>query len=180
MTDKELIGLIKKNKDKGLSKAIDLYSPLIYKVVSSVILPVGSKQDAEECVSDTFLAFYEAVDRFDLEKASIKTYLAVIGKRKAIDLYRTLKKRSENEAVFDDSESEKESFTLTFERKNAIMKAVKALGEPDTSIITRRYFLGETAKEIGKALGLSQEAVQKRIERSKQKLKTELGGVFNG
>ncbi len=181
MTDKELLKVLKKNKDKGLSETIDLYAGLVYKIVSAVVLPVGSHEDAEECVNDVFLAFYQSRDKIDLEKASVKTYLAVISKRKAIDVYRKLKRN--NTVSFEQGElpfSQKEDFSLSLERKELLLNAVKGLGEPDTTIITCRYFLGESIREIGERVHLSDEAVQKRIERSRLKLKKELGGVLNG
>ena len=92
MTDKELLKKLKKNKSSGLSAVIDLYSGLLYKIAAGIILPLGTKEDVEECVSDSFLAFYGEIDSLDLDKASIKTYLAVITRRKAIDFYRKLKK----------------------------------------------------------------------------------------
>ncbi len=179
MTDRELLLLINKDKVKGFSLLVDTYSALIYKVVSSVVLSVGTREDAEECVSDTFLAFYNNIDDVDLDRASIKGYLALIAKRRAINLYHTLKR---NRAVPIDEQYDlcSDEETVSYETKAVLMRAVKALGEPDSTIITRKYILGETAKEISDCVGLSPEAVQKRIERSKDKLKTMLGGDFNG
>lgn len=181
MTDKELIKKLKKDKSSGLSLIIDLYSGLLYKIAANIILPFGTKEDVEECLSDSFLAFYGEIEKIDLEKASIKSYLAVITRRKAIDLYRRLKVSG---AFIEDADPEseipQEDFTAQLERKSVLVTAVKELGEPDTTIITRKFFLGETAAEIAVQLGMSEGAVQKRIERSRQKLKNLLGGVLNG
>ncbi len=182
MTDKELIKKLKKDRSSGLSAVIDLYSGLLYKIAAGVILPLGTKEDVEECVSDSFLAFYSQADKIDLEKASIKTYLAVITKRKAIDRYRMLKKAAAlipyDEASLSDAAAD--DFTVSTDKKSALIKAVKGLGEPDTTIVTRKFYLGETAAEIAAVLEMSEAAVQKRIERSKAKLKQELGGVLYG
>lgn len=180
MTDKQLLKKLKKDKNSGLSLIIDLYSGLLYKIAANVILPVGTYEDVEECVSDSFLAFYGEINRIDPDRASIKAYLAVITKRKAIDSYRRLKSNpltveaetAEEEAVGD--------FSLDYDRKALLWGTLKSLGEPDTTIITRKYLLGETAAEIAKQMKMSEGAVQKRIERARQKLRTELGGVFNG
>ena len=181
MTDKELLKKLKKDKSSGLSLVIDLYSGLLYKIAANVLLPLGTKEDVEECVSDSFLAFYGEIDNINLEKASIKSYLAVITRRKAIDLYRKLKKAS---AFIGEDEAElagaSEDFTVSHDRKAAVISAIKGLGEPDTTIVTRKFYLGETAAQIAAKLGMSEDAVQKRIERSRKKLKTELGGVLNG
>lgn len=181
MTDKQLLKKLKKDKDSGLSLIIDLYSGLLYKIAANVILPVGTYEDVEECVSDSFLAFYGEIDKLDPDKASIKAYLAVITKRKAIDVYRRLR----GSALIIDSEEAADSevspdFSLDYDRKVLLWGALRSLGEPDITIITRKYLLGETAAEIALKMNMSEGAVQKRIERGRQKLKLELGGVFNG
>ncbi len=181
MTDRELLLLISEDKVKGFSLMVDTYSGLVYKIVASVILSVGTREDAEECVSDTFLAFYNNLDDVDPEKGSIKGYLALIAKRRAINLYHTLKRQQYAEETFDDSTPAKTSDEVAdYESRQALTKAVKALGEPDSTIVVRKYILGETAREISPKVGLSPEAVQKRLERSMDKLKTMLGGVFLG
>ena len=180
MTDKELLKKLKKDKSSGLSEVINLYSGLLYKIAGAIILPVGTKEDVEECVSDSFLAFYGEIESFDLGKSGIKTYLALIARRKAIDTYRSLRSKDSTEAAFDEITAESGDFTAELDRKNALLCAVKNLGEPDSSIIIRKYILGETAGEIADFLGMSESAVQKRLERSREKLRMELRGVLNG
>jgi RNA polymerase sigma-70 factor (ECF subfamily) len=160
---------------------VDTYSALVYKIVSSVVLSVGTREDAEECVSDTFLAFYNNLDDVDPEKGSIKGYLALIARRRAINLYHTLKRQRYNEETLDESTAVGEAdYVADYETKQVLTAAVKALGEPDSTIVIRKYILGETAREISLKVGLSPEAVQKRLERSADKLKTMLGGAFYG
>jgi len=181
MTDKELLKKLKKDKDSGLSLVIDLYSGLLYKIAANVIMPLGTSEDVEECVSDSLLAFYGEIENIDPKKASIRAYLAVITRRKAIDCYRKLTQRPSYTLDGDGSPYvQSEDFTLSADRKAFLLSAIKALGEPDSTIITRKYYLGETAAEIGAKLNMSEVAVQKRLERCKQKLKTQLGGVMYG
>lgn len=181
MTDKELLLLISEDKVKGFSLLVDTYSALIYKIVSCVVLPVGTKEDAEECVSDAFLAFYNNIDDVDLEKSSIKGYLALIAKRRAINLYHTLRREQYTTVPIDEqNDLASDEGIVSYETKAALVQAIKALGEPDSTIVTRRYILGETAKEISEIVALSPEAVQKRLERSIAKLKSVLGGAFGG
>ncbi len=179
MTDRELLDYIKSDSSKGIALLIDRFGALVFKICSSVILPVGSEEDAEECANDVFITFYNNIEKIDLSRSSLKGFLAMISKRHAIDFYRVLKRKKERE----ESLSEEEPYSdeaLSFETKAALTKAIKTLGLPDSEIITRKYILGETAEEIGRALGLSKDAVQKRIERSRAKLKEMLGGVFYG
>lgn len=179
MTDKKLLMQLRRDKNKGLGLLIDTYSGYVYKIVFSVIISAGTKEDAEECTSDVFLTFYNHIDEIDLSKGSIKGYIGVIAKRKAIDLYRTLERKGEAIPA-QEAELTESSNGLSYEDKQLLYKSVRELGEPDSTIITRRYFLGESAKEIAQALGnMSEKAVQKRLERSIKKLRTVMGGVYS-
>lgn len=181
MSDKELLIRLMLDKDSGLAIVIELYAGLMYKIAAAVILPVGSMEDVEECVSDSFLAFYGEIHNIDLEKASIKSYLAVITRRKAIDFYRRLKSKKQLYENYElEAVEQGGDFTLAYEEKSCLIAALKNLGEPDTTIITRKYLLGETVLQIAQKLGMSEASVQKRLERSRKKLKSELGGVSNG
>lgn len=178
MTDKELLEFIAEDKIKGFSLLIDMYSALVYKIVANVVLPVGTKEDAEECVADSFVAFYNNLDDVDLSRGSIKGYLGVIAKRRAINLYHTLKRQNERDIHTDTELSEYEE-GLDYDTKAALIRAIKDLGEPDSVIVTRKYLLGETAREIGEYINMSPEAVQKRLQRALEKLKVMLGGVVS-
>lgn len=180
MTDREILNYIKSDNHKGMEYIIDSYSGLVYKIVSSVILPVGNEQDVEECVSDAFLIFYNNIHKIDLEKASLKGFLAMIAKRNAISHYRILKRNVYNEETLEnETEIPQSEPFVDADTKQMLFEMVKALGEPDTTIIVSRYVLGETAKEISEKVGLSAEAVQKRLERSLRKLREMMGGVMD-
>lgn len=187
MNDDILLSEIKKNPSKGFSLLLKEYSPLVFKICRGILLSVGTNEDAQECASDVFAAFYKNIDRVDLSKGSIKGFLAFGAKTEAIDRYRKLKKESGRvvslesaeelssaETAFDESEKN--------ERSRLVKDAILSLGEPDSTIIVRKYFFGETAAEIGKKVSLSAEAVQKRSRRALEKLKELLekapGGVL--
>lgn len=183
MTDEELIDLIRENPSKGFEKLIDLYAGLVFSVVSATLVPVGTKEDAQECASDVFVFFYRNLENIDLKKGTVKGYLAVCAKHTAISALRKLKSRGvgniisldENENLFSYREDIEKN-----ERSRHVRQAVEALGEPDSTIIIRRYLFGETAKEIAKDLKMTHEAVLKRASRARKKLKETLGGVLCG
>ena len=68
------------------------------------------------------------------------------------------------------------------ERSRLVSEAIRSLGEPDCTIILRKFFFGETAKEISERVSLSAENVQKRSQRALAKLRELLekneGGVL--
>ena len=62
------------------------------------------------------------------------------------------------------------------ELRKEVIKAVENLGEPDSSIIFRKFYYCESSKEIAKALGISVSNVDTRTHRSLNKLRKMFGG----
>lgn len=94
LTDSELLQLLRKKPEKGLDKMINMYSGLVYTIASDKLSLICSNEDIEECVSDVFYEVYRQREAINLQKGSIKGFIAVIAKRKAIDIYRSLKNKS--------------------------------------------------------------------------------------
>lgn len=86
--DSILLDDLKSDAEKGLMQLMDTYMGLIYTIVKNKLGDVCCKEDIEECVSTVFYEFYKQRENIDLSKGSIKSFLCVIAKRKAIDLYR--------------------------------------------------------------------------------------------
>lgn len=98
MNDNELLDLIYEDSVSGVTELIDTYADLVYKIVFEVLSDAAPQKYIDECVADSFVAFYDNADDVDLFRGSIKAYLAVIAKRRAANLYYTL--TSDDEAVF--------------------------------------------------------------------------------
>lgn len=184
MFDSALLELIKTDKNKGLLNLIDQYTPLVYTVVKSKISSVCAEEDIEETVSDVFNAFYNQVENVDLSKGSIGAYLVIIAKRKAVDVYRKASKNTQINLLNDENEAIDlpDSFNLEDEvqkkeLKKQLLSIINSLGEPDSTIIIHRFYLGESSKDIALVTGLSDDNVRKRLSRALRKIEKELKGV---
>jgi RNA polymerase sigma-70 factor (ECF subfamily) len=62
------------------------------------------------------------------------------------------------------------------ELRREVLDAVKSLGEPDSGIIFRKYYLGQSSKEIADALNLTVSNVDTRTHRALDKLRKIFGG----
>ena len=99
-----------------------------------------------------------------------------------MDYYR-LKQRETGQISLDDEITEKRTGTsqveddfLFQEDRRALLNAVKGLGEPEREIIIRKYFWGESSKDIAVRLGMTVSAVDTRSFRAVRKLRNSLGG----
>ena len=113
---------------------------------------------------------------------SIKSYLCVIARNHAINVAK--KRNLEGGISLDDEQSLLQvaddvmidSALENEELRREVIKAVEDLGEPDSSIIFRKYYYGESSKEIARAIGLSVSNVDTRTDRALNKLRKMFGG----
>lgn len=185
MTDEELLALLHSNPQKGFEIIINKYTGLMYAIAYNKLSSFCTREDIEECVSDIFVLFYEQKEAIDLSKGSIKSFLMILAKRTSIKRFQKACLSNTKLISIDDESFSPQHLTanedtteplIEKETRQMLIRGVKALKEPDCTIILRKYYLGETAKEIAKSVHMSQNAVQKRITRSLKKLKTILGG----
>jgi RNA polymerase sigma-70 factor (ECF subfamily) len=181
--DNELHSLLLTEPEKGLIEIMDRYTPFVYTIVHGK-LSLTCKNDIEECVSDVFYELYKTRNSINLEKGSLKAYIAVLAKRKAIGVFRKSGKWA-GEVYIDGAEGEwiadsadVEQGVIDCETRRELLRNVKSLGEPDSSIIIRKYYYGQSSKVISKALGLKVNTVDKKVSRALVKLREALGGML--
>ena len=186
LPDSELFQLFRTKPEKALDRIMNLYIGLVYSIVSNKLSAICSKEDIEECVSDIFYEVYKHREAIDLEKGTIKAFIAVIAKRKAISTYRTLKNKNSKTVSLDDtiyevSISDNTSVEQTItekEGKDKIIKGIKSLGEPDSEIFIRKYYFGQSTKLIANDLGIKENTIDKKVSRGHIKLRELLGGIL--
>lgn len=183
ISDKDLLVLLQHNPERGLEQLIQSYSGLVYSIVYSK-LAKASAQDIEECVSDIIFELYKNRNCIDLQRGSIKAYLSVIAKRKAIDHFRKSTSTVQNISINDDKQGDLPANTdieaeiINKETRNLLIQEINALGKPDSEIFVRKYYLGQSTKSIAKSLHLKENTVDKRVSRGLIKLRKSLGGVL--
>lgn len=181
--DKKLLELIKKHPNRGMKLLMNEYGGLVFYVVQKRL--VNNKNDIEECVSDVFIDFYSNINSVDLCKGSIKAFLVTIATKRAIDTYRRNRAHQNVysldeehlfiEYVLPDANNNPEDFFMQKCNEDRLLQAVKDLGEPDSQILYRRYFMQQSVKEIAETLGMKSNSVSKRITRALSALEERLG-----
>ena len=180
-SEQELYRLLCQKPEKGLEALMQVYTPFVYTIVSGKLSAVCDRRDVEECVSDVFYEAFCARDSIDLARGSLKAFLAVLAKRRAVDMYRRRKKHSENLSageLLQDIPAAQDVERTAVERETSeqLVSAIRALGEPDGSILIRKYYLGQPTKTIARDMGYKENTVDKRVSRALAKLKTTLEG----
>jgi RNA polymerase sigma-70 factor (ECF subfamily) len=185
MSDKELMTLYKRRPAAGLSELFCIYAGYVYAVARSKLAKVASAEDIEECTSDVFAIFYGSATGLYLTKGSVKSYLMVIAKRRAMYMYRKFISKPVflediNADYYTNTLCAEDDITISVEEEDerkALIAAVNSLGEPDTTIIYRRFYLGEPVEETARRVNLSESSVVKHTRKSLEKLRVILGGI---
>lgn len=181
MTQPELLALLESEPEKGMRELINRYSALLYKTVYHIVGNSARAQDVEELVSDVFFGVYTSRETIDPEKGGIAAFLITLSKRRAIDFLRKNGKTENLLLPLDDEMIQKGGADTLAEveereQRQALLNAVIALGHPESTIIFRKFFYGETYEQIGKKLKMSKNAVNKRYLKALKKLKNEMKG----
>ena len=176
MGDIELLDLLRKNPEKGLKALIAQYSGLVYTVIRRNLLDAFCVADVEACAAEIFSEFYFDLDKFDSSKGSIKAWLCVTARHNAVDLVRRSKSvlPLDDEIRADIRGASLESDLEEQELRSAVLSEVKSLDEPDREILLRKFYLGESSKEIAKRLKMSVSNVNTRTSRAVEKLRKKL------
>ena len=178
MTEKQMLAGLIAGDEHALDAAIQSYSRLLWGIARAVLHHVGTAEDMEECTADAFVQLWKSGATLKESRGSVKTWLCVAVKSRAIDRYRKIVQKSE--IVFDEQISssgmEIVDQTLDAVLQRELITAIQALGEPDREIIMRRFYYRQKPKEIALALDLPIRQVENRIFRVKQKLRAQLEG----
>ena len=184
LDENEICSLLIRQPERGLERVMDQYMALVYTIVCGKLSSICDDQDIEECVNDIFYEVYKARQSIDLTKGSLKTWLAVLSKRKAIDVCRKRRHYAAN-VSFEahspdrlDAATDVENAIIGREATDYLIHVINSLGEPDSQIIIRKYYFCQSTKDISKALGIKENTIDKRASRALNRLRLSLGGVL--
>ncbi len=176
MTQDVLIRGLQAREEAAIQEAIVKYSRLLWPIVQAVLHNVGSIQDTEECIADVFIQLWQQPESFDPVRGSLKTWLCLVARSKAIDRYRQLSRHATvplDGAMMLSRIGLQEAYERA-EARQELRNALAELSEMERDILIRRYYYEQKPRQIALALGLSVKQVDNCLYRTKQKLKTVL------
>lgn len=141
---------------------------------------LNSRQDAEESVNDTYLAVWNTIPPQRPE--SLSGFVYRVGRNQALKRLRanTAQKRGSSYELSLDELAECIPAPALDEavEARALGLAIDAfldtVSKDSWVIFLRRYWFGDSVKEIARSLGMTQNAVSVRLNRTRQQLHTYL------
>lgn len=161
---------------------VELHSRGVYRVALRV---TGNCQDAEDVVQETFLKAYRQLARFE-SRASFGTWVHRIAMNCAVDLLRSRPRREQAE---EGETLEQMAATTTDGTRHApsperlmeslevgerVEEAMARLSALERTAFVLRHFEGLSITEIGKALGIRDNAAKHCIFRAVRKMRLAL------
>lgn len=174
MQDNEIIGLFFTRDEKALSETGSKYGNKLLGIAKSVL---DSKEDAEECVNDTYLAVWNSIP--PERPLSLFAYVSKIVRNTALTRLRdnSAQKRGRNmtvcidelEDVLPDGESVFDSVAAS-ELTELINRFLRTCGQDERDIFILRYYGYMQVSDIAKKYGFTQSRVKMTLKRCRDKL----------
>ncbi len=174
----------------AFARLVDLTSGHIYRVAFQIL---GSEQDAEDVLQETYLKAYRALPAFE-GRSSLTTWLYRIAVNEALMLMRKrhpgLVSVEEGGASDENGEIEAmeivdfcclpEGELLSSESRSFLEKAIQQLPPNQRVVFVMRDMEGLSTQETAEALGLSESNVKVRLLRARLNLRQALSVYFGG
>lgn len=151
-------------REPEVDRILQVYGDMLYR---TAYLLLGNPHDVQDALQETLLRYLEKAPAFvssDHEKAWLlrvvsnccKDYLRFRRRHSCLDL-----------------ESIRECLPA---QENTHLQELYALPAKWKTVLILHYFEGYSVKEIGEILGLSENAVKKRLQRAREALRVEMEG----
>jgi len=173
MTQEDIPALIHAAREDpaAFGQLYDRYVQSIYRYVYS---RVGGTHEAEDITSQTFMAAYEALERYR-ERGQFSAWLFRIARSKLNDHFRRSRREVGLEAAGEILEREDALGTLIrAEELSRIRSIISHLDEEEQELIRLRYVADLSFAEIANLLGRREDAVKKSVYRLLARLKSQV------
>ena len=179
MDDVRIIKLLKKDSEDGLVMLMRQYQGLVAAVIRRIL--VNRKQDAEECIEDTFVSIWKYRQNLKSDGKTLKGLIACTARNIALDRYRKLKRTQE--ITIEDLEmvSDIDLYEQLEQKYDAgiVESQILSLKEPSRTIFIKRHYLMQPVQQIADDLDLNERQVRNMLYQSRLKLKALLSEVLS-
>lgn len=176
MEDRDIVALFLSRDEKAIAECEKKYGAACRNLALRIL---GSREDAEECVSDTWMRVWDAIPPAEPER--LDAYVLKIAHNLALDRLRLrqAEKRAGDEAakcldeladILPDGENPLDGIVL----RDLMNRFVRGLGEDEREIFVLRYVRVLTVEEIAARTGKKKSAVKVSLYRTRKKLRDHL------
>ena len=175
MEDGQIIGLYWDRDQRAIQETDGKYGRFLHRVAWNLL---RSREDSEECVSDTYLRAWEAIP--PTRPAAFRTWLGHVTRNLSLDRWKRIRaeKRGGGAELLLGELAEcvpaaggPERTVEDQELAELLSEFLRGLSREGRAMFLRRYWYGESVAEIGTALGCGEGKVKSSLFRSRKALR---------
>lgn len=174
-SDAALVAQIIDGEREALETVFNEYGGAIKSMALRVL---RSETLAEDTLQEVFVTFWNAPEKYDPSRGTLRTFLITLAHRRAVDTVRSEEARFRREERVPEEvppsiDDEVWSITLS----DSVRAALEDLNEGEKEAITLAYFGGFSYVEVAAKLDAPEGTVKSRIRSGMRKLRISLAGV---
>ena len=171
-SDAVLAARLEAGDDHALAEVFDALGHSVY---GSALRVLGDNSAAQDVVQDVFVELWRHPDRYDPAAGTLRTYLIVLARHRALDLVRSELRRVARQersyrltpAPLETSAGEE---VLAAETASLVRSAVQLLPASQRRVVELAYFEGLTCREVAHAVGIPEGTAKSRLRLALAKL----------
>jgi RNA polymerase sigma-70 factor, ECF subfamily len=175
-TDALLTARLAAGDDRALAEAYDQLGPAVYGAALRVL---GQWTAAQDVAQEVFVELWSHPDRYDPAAGSLRTYLTVLARRRAIDVVRSELRRiarqernhrlTPHQGIASPSDEVEAA-----EAAGVVRAAVRLLPDSQREVVELAYFGGLSYREVALAIGIPEGTAKSRLRLALAKLESVL------
>lgn len=177
MDDRHIVALLLRRAESALEIIEEKYGRRLYAIAMNIL---GDSRDAEETVGDTYLALWNAIP--PEQPDPLCAYAYRVAKNIALTRLRNdraARRYSGYTVSLDElaecvGQQDLEQTLDAAELSRAINEFLGTLSRENRVLFLRRYWFGDSVRELAQALGVRENTVSVRLNRIRGKLKQHL------
>jgi RNA polymerase sigma factor (sigma-70 family) len=173
-----LLERIRAGDEDALARIYDLHADLVFGLARRV---TRDEQLANEITQDVFTYLWELPTRVDLTRGTLRSYLAVVTHRRAVDEIRRNERRMRTEAAAaladreDGPEAAVVEAAATAWGRDRLSIALRDLPVDQRRAVELAYYDGLTYKQVASALGIPEGTAKSRLRLAIARLRALVG-----
>lgn len=172
MDDAFMIKRLKRDDEGALKQIYEQYYSYVSAITYSRIGAKMQKEDAEEVISDVFLALWKNRKKLSAEYGTLKSYLGVLTRNLSINKLRNFHFSEElMEAELFSKEMGVEEAFLQKETLQEIYQLVITMKSPDKEIFFNYYLKELSIKEIATMFDIKENTIKTKLSRVRKKVR---------
>jgi RNA polymerase sigma-70 factor, ECF subfamily len=162
--------------DRALAEVFDQLAPAVHGTALQIL---GDHVAAQDVVQDVFVDLWSHPERYDERLASLRTYLNLCARHRALDVVRSELRRAGREARHTrllpaPRQSSPGEQVADADTASAVRAAVRTLPPDQRQVVELAYFGGLSYRDVALRIGIAEGTAKSRVRLALAKLETVL------